>query len=173
MALRIEWSNEQELYPIGDKLITQLEHILQIAGELEEVLGGEVALTFVDDEEIRRLNNEFRSIDRATDVLSFPLFEEGSEEPTINYEDLEELNAENGQTEQFNEEELLGDIVISIPRALAQSEEYGHSAEREIGFLFVHGFLHLIGYDHEAGEEDEKLMFARQEEILARAGLTR
>ena len=173
MALRIEWSNEQEQFPIGEKLIAQLQHILQIAGEMEEVLGGEIALSFVNDEEIQRLNNEFRGIDRATDVLSFPLFEEGDEEPVINYEDLEELDAENGETEEFEEEELLGDIVISIPRALAQSEEYGHSVEREIGFLFVHGFLHLIGYDHETGEDDEKIMFARQEEILERAGLSR
>ncbi|MBC8078748.1 MAG: rRNA maturation RNase YbeY [Gorillibacterium sp.] len=173
MALRIEWSNEQEQFPIGDELITKLKHILEVAGEMEEVMGGEIALSFVDDEEIRRLNNEFRGKDQATDVLSFPLFEEGNEEPVINYEDLEELDAENGISEAFDEEELLGDIVISVPRALAQSEEYGHSAEREIGFLFVHGFLHLIGYDHETSEEDEKIMFARQEEILERAGLPR
>jgi probable rRNA maturation factor len=173
LALRIEWTNEQEQHPIGEDLIAKLQHLLEIAGVSEEIAGGEVALTFVDDEEIRRLNQEYRGIDRATDVLSFPLFEKGVEEPVINYEELEELDAENGTTEQFAEEELLGDIVISVERAIAQSAEYGHSVTREIGFLFVHGFLHLIGYDHELGEEEEKLMFARQEAILLQAGLTR
>lgn len=173
MALRIEWTNEQQQHPIDEELIAKLQSLLTIAGATEEIAGGEVALTFVDDEEIRRLNQEYRGIDRATDVLSFPLFEQGVEEPVINYEELEELDAENGTSEQFAEEELLGDIVISVERAIAQSLEYGHSVTREIGFLFVHGFLHLIGYDHELGEEEEKQMFARQEEILLKAGLTR
>jgi len=67
---------------------------------------------------------------------------------------------------------MLGDIIISVPRAIAQSEDYGHSVERELGFLFVHGFLHLIGYDHQS-EEEEKVMFGKQEHILQQAGLVR
>jgi probable rRNA maturation factor len=173
MALRLVWNNEQEFIGISAELTDKLEELLAIAGRQEGVEHGEVALTFVDDEEIHRLNKEYRGIDRPTDVLSFPLNEEGDGEPEINYDDLEEVEEEAGESaEPFDEEEPLGDIVISVPRALAQSEEYGHSAEREIGFLFVHGFLHLIGYDHE-DEAEEKAMFDKQENILQEAGLTR
>ncbi|MBE3596631.1 MAG: rRNA maturation RNase YbeY [Hydrogenibacillus sp.] len=98
---------------------------------------GEVSVLFVGDAEIRRLNREFRNVDRPTDVLSFPLDEPG----------------------------MLGDIVISIPRARAQAEEYGHSFERELYFLLVHGFYHLLGYDHRT-EAEEKAMFAKQEALL-------
>ncbi len=139
-----------------------LERLLEIAGAHEEVNEGEVAVTFVDDAEIRRLNLEYRGIDRSTDVLSFPMLEPGDEEPEIYYEEDEGGDAGT----------LLGDIVISLPRAQEQAKEYGHSLEREIGFLFVHGFLHLIGYDHQ-DEAAEKEMFAKQETILREAGLRR
>lgn len=102
----------------------------------------EVSILICDEEEIHRLNLEFREIDRPTDVLSFPLFEEGE----------------------------LGDIVISLPRALQQAEEYGHSTERELAFLTAHSVLHLLGYDHENGETE---MFEKQEEILGKMGLVR
>lgn len=116
----------------------------------------EISVTFTDDERIRQLNKEFRDIDRATDVLSFPLGENGEYD----------INLATGDKE-------LGDIVISVPHAIAQAEEYGHSLQREIGFLTVHSMLHLLGYDHVNGGEEEKTMMRKQEEILNKIGLTR
>lgn len=108
----------------------------------------EISITFTDNENIRQLNNEFRNIDRATDVLSFPMDDEG-------------------------DEVVLGDVVISLEKAKEQAEEYGHSLEREISFLCVHSCLHLLGYDHETSEEDEKEMFMKQHEILEKIGQKR
>jgi probable rRNA maturation factor len=171
--LTLEWSNEQEAYEITPALITKLEELLRLAGELEGVTEGEVALTFVDDEAIHELNQQYRGIDKPTDVLSFSMQEDGEDEIQIIYGDAQEeepLDGEAADGEAFIEP--LGDIIISVPRAVAQAEEYGHSVERELGFLFVHGFLHLIGYDHQT-EEAEKAMFAKQEDVLQKAGLTR
>lgn len=159
MGLTLEWNNEQDAFAILPSLIEQLEKLLELAGQQEKVTKGEVALSFVTDEEIKQLNKEYRNLDKPTDVLSFAMQEMGEEELEIIYEEPAEI-------------EPLGDIIISIPRAIAQSEEYGHSVEREIGFLFIHGFLHLIGYDHQ-DETAEVEMFARQEQILQLAGLTR
>ncbi|MFD2672375.1 rRNA maturation RNase YbeY [Marinicrinis sediminis] len=159
MEVLLEWSNEQEQLEIPETLIPKLEELLRITAEVEGLEAGEVALTFVDDERIHELNNEYRGIDRPTDVLSFAMMEQLDGELEIIFE--EEAPSD-----------MLGDIIISVPRAQAQSEEYGHSFERELGFLFVHGVLHLLGYDHES-EEEEKAMFARQEQILEKAGLTR
>lgn len=165
MSLRLTWNNEQEELIIDDVLIGKLELILALLGQAEQLAEGEVSLSFVTDEAIRKLNNDYRGLDRPTDVLSFPMLEMGEGEQGIVYGELAE-------SEEALDLDLLGDIVVSIPRALAQSIEYGHSVEREIGFLFVHGFLHLIGYDHES-EGDEKEMFAKQEQILEQAGLIR
>lgn len=112
-------------------------------------LCGSVSLLVTDNNEIRRLNRDFRGIDRETDVLSFPAGEEYG-----------------------NEEATLGDIAISLPRAEAQAEEYGHSLERELAFLTVHGMLHLLGYDHiEAA--DEARMRQEQTKILTEMGIER
>jgi probable rRNA maturation factor len=162
MALTLVWNNEGG-EPIPDAWIDMLKVILHKAGTIEGIRSGEVDLTFTDDEGIRELNRTYRGIDRPTDVLSFPMREKSPEEPDIVWTDEE---PDDGELD------LLGDIVISVPQARRQSEEYGHSLEREIGFLFVHGFLHLIGYDH-GNEEAEKVMFAKQEHILAEIGLTR
>jgi probable rRNA maturation factor len=159
MGLTLEWNNEQDVLDISPSLIEQLEKLLQLAGNQEEVVTGEVALSFVTDEEIQQLNKQYRNLDQPTDVLSFAMQEIGLDELEIIYDEIVDV-------------EPLGDIIISIPRAIAQSEEYGHSLEREIGFLFVHGFLHLIGYDH-GDEAAEVEMFAKQEHILQLAGLTR
>jgi probable rRNA maturation factor len=159
MGLTLEWNNEQDALEIQSSLIEQLKLLLQLAGKQEEVEIGEVALSFVSDEEIQQLNKQYRNLDRPTDVLSFAMQEMGEDELEIIYEEEAEIVP-------------LGDIIISIPRAIAQSEEYGHSVEREIGFLFIHGFLHLIGYDH-GDTEAEAEMFAKQEQILQLAGLTR
>ncbi|MFA6947732.1 MAG: rRNA maturation RNase YbeY [Eubacteriales bacterium] len=106
----------------------------------------EVSVTITDDEEIHILNNEYRGVDRATDVLSFPL------------DEADELG-------KGGENDVLGDIVISLERAQAQAQEYGHSLEREVAFLTVHSVLHLLGYDH-MSEAEETEMFDRQREIL-------
>lgn len=162
MGLKLAWNNELE-EPVPDAWIDKLKVILHKAGMMEGIRSGEVALTFTDDETIQTLNRTYRGMDRPTDVLSFPMREKLEEEPEIVWPDAEAGDGD---------DELLGDIVISVPRAREQSEEYGHSLEREIGFLFVHGFLHLIGYDHD-NEEAEKVMLEKQERILTEVGLTR
>ncbi|CEQ22436.1 metal-dependent hydrolase [[Clostridium] sordellii] len=112
----------------------------------------EVSISFVDNEEIHELNRQYRGVDRATDVLSFPLL-----------------------TDDFDveiEEESLGDIVISLERALEQSEEYNHSFEREVCFLVCHSMFHLLGYDHDT-EENTKDMRKREEDVLNKLNITR
>ena len=124
--------------------------------EYEEFFNdAEVSVTFTDDEGIRELNRDHRGIDRVTDVLSFPLtdFDGGDEPPT------DEPSV------------ALGDIVISLERARAQAEEFGHSFEREIAFLCVHSMLHLLGYDHVNSDEEDAEMRRRQSEILNKMGL--
>ena len=110
----------------------------------------ELNILFCDDATIRSYNREYRGVDRATDVLSFPMFDFGTPE----------LPA------------LLGDIVLSVPRAQAQAEEYGHSFEREMCFLAAHAALHLIGYDHE-NEDERAQMETRQREVLSALGIER
>ena len=122
----------------------------------------EISVMFCDNERIQRLNRNHRSIDRATDVLSFPLFE---------YDEYGEI-IEDELDFNPNGEMLLGDIVISLERAAQQAEEYGHSFQREIGFLTVHSMLHLFGYDHMTDEEEEE-MFEYQREILDEMNLNR
>lgn len=165
MSLELAWSNEQDKMEIDEHLIDLLNKALQIAAEAEGISEGEVALTFVDDEAIHELNRDYRGIDRPTDVLSFAMNESMDDELEIVYE-LEEDEEVDGLTD------VLGDIIISVDRAKLQSEDYGHSLEREIGFLFVHGFLHLIGYDHQDAESEAEMM-GKQEAALARVGLMR
>ena len=114
-----------------------------------------IGLTFTDDEKIREINREFRNIDKSTDVLSFPLYERDDE------------------IELFEDELApFGDIVLSVPHAIAQAEEYGHSVEREVCYLVVHGLMHIAGYDHmEADEKAE--MRAAEESLLKAVGVTR
>ncbi len=111
----------------------------------------EISVTLTDNEGIREINREYREIDRPTDVLSFPLYEKGD----ITEDEVDE----EGRV-------ALGDIVLSLEKAEAQATEYGHSFEREAAFLCVHSVLHLLGYDHELGEAEEKEMFSKQESIL-------
>lgn len=165
MSLQLDWSNEQQNLEIPENWIVKLEQLLQLAGEAEGITDGDVSLTFTNDEEIRQLNLEYRGIDRPTDVLSFAMQEDGVEELDIIFE-------VDSEDEHDPISGMLGDIIISVDTALAQSEEYSHSLEREIGFLFVHGFLHLIGYDHQ-DELSEAEMTAKQEAILQQAGLSR
>jgi probable rRNA maturation factor len=123
-----------------------------------------VAVHTTDNEGIKKLNREQRSIDRETDVLSFPM--------------LSLLPGEKPQPSPSNMDPetglvFLGDIVISLEKAKQQAEEYGHSVERELGFLTVHSLLHLLGYDHEGGEQQAAEMRNREEIILEKLGLTR
>ena len=113
-----------------------------------------VSVTLCDNGHIHALNKQYRGVDRPTDVLSFPLYEDGD------FSDAELL----GEAE-------LGDIVLSLERAKEQAEEYGHSFEREVAFLCVHSMLHLLGYDHETSEEDEIEMRSKQTEIMKIMGL--
>jgi probable rRNA maturation factor len=195
MSLTLVWSNDQSAAQIGEELIGKLEQLLEIAGETEGIERGEVALTFVDNESIRELNRDYRGLDQPTDVLSFAMMEitedergmtgdmdasVGSDEADgpdeLDESDEADEPDESDELDELEPEpeyaDLLGDIVISVPKAIAQSEEYGHSLERELGFLFVHGFLHLIGYDHQ-DEASEREMFDLQEKVLHKAGLTR
>lgn len=118
--------------------------------------GAEISVTFVLDLEIHEMNREYRGKDKPTDVLSFPL--------TSGVPEAEDI---------VNGMAALGDIVISLETAERQAREYGHSIEREIAFLAVHSMLHLLGYDHETSEEDERYMNDTCEKILAAAGLFR
>lgn len=127
----------------------------------------DVSLMLVTDEEIRAMNKETRNIDKATDVLSFPMFEY-----TVPAAFSE---TEAHKADAFDPESghlLLGDIVISADRMAAQAEEYGHSLRREFAFLVAHSALHLIGYDHMTPEEEE-VMTAKQEAVLIRLDITR
>jgi probable rRNA maturation factor len=117
----------------------------------------EVSILIVDNSYIQELNLIYRNQNKPTDVLSFSMNE--TLENESEYEEGSEVN-------------LLGDIVISLEQALAQSQEYGHSLERELGFLVVHGMLHLLGYDHES-EDERKLMRSLEEKIMQEAGLER
>ena len=118
-----------------------------------------ITITFTTPEEIRKINKKYRKIDRATDVLSFPMFEK------------EELD-EKIKNKDFLYEDVLGDIIISIEKVREQAEEYGHSFERELSYMLVHGFYHLMGYDH-IEEEDKKIMRPKEEKILNVLKITR
>ena len=122
----------------------------------------EVSLSITDDAGIHELNREQRGIDRATDVLSFPMLE--VEDGVLMIDDNDMIDEETV---------FLGDIVISMERAIEQAAAYGHSKERELGFLAVHSMLHLLGYDHELGEQEEAEMFEKQEAVLEKTGLFR
>ena len=137
------------------ELVTKLLEFAAIQEKVTE--GSEVSITFVDNERIHEINKEYRQKDAPTDVISFAMEEMGEGEIEIKGSDVPAV---------------LGDIIISIDRMREQADEYGHSNERELGFLAIHGFLHLLGYDH-MNEEDEKVMFSRQKELLEQYGLTR
>ena len=116
----------------------------------------EISVTVCDDEYIKSLNKKYRDKNKATDVLSFPMYDEG---------ELPKGSDADGATV------VLGDIVLSLPHAVAQARELGHSLEREIAFLCIHSTLHLLGYDHERGKAEDEDMCRRQREIVAKLGL--
>jgi len=141
------------------------ELIIAAAKKLNLGENFEVSVTIVDDKKIQEINREYRFIDKATDVISFAI-EDNDEEDFAVFFDSEFME------EEVQIPRLLGDLFISIDKAENQAEAFGHSLERELGFLTVHGFLHLNGYDHQT-EAEEKEMFSLQEEILEENGLER
>lgn len=153
MSLRIYFDNLQSKRPVSYRLKLLMRRAIEATLRYEGIeRDAEVSLTFADDEAIHRLNLKYRGIDRPTDVLSFPLEEDAEAQPG------------HGLL-------VLGDIVISLERAAAQAEEYGHSFERETAFLCIHSVLHLLGYDHERGEAEDADMRRRQHEIIDSIGL--
>ncbi len=147
-----------ETHSVDEDYIDLIDRVLQFASKEENVQAeAEMSVSFVDNHEIQIVNRNYRQKDEPTDVISFAMQEEGEDEMKI-------IGAEMPV--------LLGDIIISVDKAKEQAEEYDHSLERELSFLALHGFLHLLGYDH-LNEEDEKKMFSRQEDILNAFGLKR
>lgn len=147
-------TNEQDKIAVPEDWARKINQVAAICLQEEEIPEeAEVDLLFVDNEAIQEMNREYRNKDSATDVLSFPMYE---------------------ADEAIDEEEeiLSGDIVISLERAQEQCQEYGHSLEREVMYLLVHGLLHLAGYDH-IEDEDKKQMRAQEEALLAVIGAIR
>lgn len=157
MQVKVKISNEQKeaKIPSGIRLLVRrcCHAVLAEEGFKEKA---EVSVCFVDNERIHEMNLQYRQIDSATDVLSFPLGENG----------VYDINHTTGAR-------LLGDIVISVPKAVEQAQLYNHSLQREIGFLTVHSMLHLLGYDHEAGGMEEVHMREKEETVLTKIGLKR
>jgi probable rRNA maturation factor len=153
--LHVEYLNEMD--ENSEEYAELISNVLQKAAEMEGISTSEVSVTLVTKERIQEINKEYREKDSVTDVISFAMEEMGEDE-------IEIIGGE--------ETRFLGDIIICVEVAEEQAADFGHSMDREMGFLAVHGFLHLLGYDH-MNEEDEKRMFGRQEEILEHYGLKR
>jgi probable rRNA maturation factor len=156
MTLLIDCIDETE--KLTEEQMLEIERVITFAARNQKVeTNSEVSITFVSNDRIQEINREYRDKDKPTDVISFAMEELGEGEVELIGADMPRV---------------LGDIIISIPKAIEQAEEYGHSFLRELGFLAVHGFLHLLGYDHMT-EKDEKEMFTLQKEILDEYGLKR
>ena len=159
--MEITFIDEQHL--LTEEKLNEIADLLDFAGDyLKLSLDTEMSVTFMNNAEIREINRDYRNKDQATDVISFALEDEGEGELAIIFD----------EDEAFDLPRNIGDIMISVERAKEQAQEYGHSFDRELGFLAVHGFLHLNGYDHMT-PEDEKEMFTLQEDILTAYGLKR
>ena len=150
--LRIYFENEQDKKSVKYGTLVLVRRAIENTLDFEDFsIDCEVSVTFCDNEKIRCLNEKYRNIDRETDVLSFPMLDEG---------DVENIPPV-----------MLGDIVLSLEKAKEQADTYGNSYERELAFLCIHSTLHLLGYDHETGEEDEWDMRQRQSAIAELMGL--
>ncbi len=156
MKLNIITENTQDKFEITEELDELVYSAISTAITMEGIdFDCEVSLTYVDNAEIKELNREYRGKDSATDVLSFPMFDTENEE----------IYALDGTAAE------LGDIVISLERAKEQADEFGHSFDREVAFLCVHSVLHLLGYDHEISEEEDKIMREKQRAVMSALGL--
>lgn len=164
----IIFENEQNKLKFDEKIKLLIEKAIQRTMEYENFKHPyEISVLITDNEGIKSINNQYRNIDRETDVLSFPMIDFNSDyDPLEDIEsDIEYINPDSGDI-------VLGDIVISFEKALSQSIEYGHSLEREISFLTVHSSLHLLGYDHERDFE-AITMRSKEEDILKSLDMTR
>ena len=161
--------DRQSKVKVDDSLVKSIERVIDFALKSEKlVLDYEISIIFVDNQKIREINKEFRNIDKETDVLSFPMLE------YIEGKVYKEMYVESELEDSFFDEGklVLGDIAISLEKALEQSVEYGHSFERETLYLTVHSILHLLGYDHMVKAEKE-IMREKEEEILNNFNLSR
>lgn len=161
--------NRQNLIEVNEKLEGTIEEIINYALIEEKVLiPYEVSIIYVDNETIREINEDTRGIDKATDVLSFPMLEfydkKVFKDSYVGYE-FSQIDLNEGNL-------VLGDIVLSLERAKEQSEDFGHSFEREVCYLIIHSILHLLGYDH-MEEDDKRIMRVREEEILSKFEIAR
>lgn len=138
----IDFENRQDVLPISDEDLDIIKMSVEASLELCNIdKEYYVSVSFVDDNEIKNLNRDYRNVDKVTDVLSFPMDEE------------------------YDDKIILGDIVINMVRVLSQAKEFGHSNRRELSYLCVHSTLHLLGYDH-IEEEDRIIMRAKEKEIM-------
>ena len=140
-----------------NEIVKLINTVAEACFEIEDMQSLNMYLNIIltDENYIREANKKYRNIDKETDVLSFPMFEK---DELVNIE--------------VNAREVLGDIIISIPRVKLQAEEYGHSFERELAYMVVHGFYHIIGYDH-IKEEDKKEMREKEEKVLNKLNIKR
>lgn len=164
MTIHFDCDEGFELDPAYEQMIAK---VIEAVLDYEKCpYEAEINVVITGNEEIHRVNKEFRNIDKPTDVLSFPAVEYESPSYFDNLEEyMEYFNPETGEL-------LLGDIMISAEQAKKQAEEYNHSLEREIAFLTAHSMLHLCGYDH-IGDEERLVMEEKQKEILNLLGITR
>lgn len=161
--------DRQEKIKPTEELIDKIKATIDFALKEEGVkVPYQISLLFVDNEEIRKINRENRSIDRETDVLSFPMLDYEKDKV---YKDMY-LDYDFDETFMDGDELVLGDIVLSLEKALEQSKEYNHSFERETSYLVVHSVLHLLGYDH-MEEEEKKIMRNEEEKILSKMNIVR
>lgn len=149
----IEWEENTEY----EELIKQVLSTCFKQENLENCFLS-MSITLTNNETIRKINQEYREIDKATDVLSFPMLEK---------EEIEQIKEKKQQRE-----EIFGDIIISIPKVEEQAREFGHSIQRELAYMLVHGFYHLMGYDHMT-EEEKKQMREKEEIVLKKLNITR
>ena len=157
MSHKVYITNQQKAVKVPSGLRILIRRSCHAVLEAEHFEGpAEISVTFVDDAEIHRLNLQYRGKDQATDVLSFPLGENGKYD----------VNQETGAA-------MLGDVVISMERAVEQAALYGHTLQREVAFLTVHSMFHLLGYDHEAGGLEAVRMREKEEAALIQLGLPR
>lgn len=161
MTVDIYSQNEQDKIPVSEQLETMIEDVIKETLKSENFASDcMVSVTLTDNENIREINNEQRNIDSATDVLSFPVLEFENGELVENVGDV------------FEDRLILGDIVVSLERAKQQCEEFGHSFEREVGYLVCHSVLHLLGYDHE-DEAERAVMREKEENVMSKMMLLR
>ncbi len=165
MTLNIEYETEIKLEIDYETIISK---VVDMAMDTEDCpYEAELNVILTDNEEIKNINKSYREVDAPTDVLSFPM---------VDYETPADFShLEDNSDDYFNPETgelLLGDIIVSVEKVTAQAQEYGHSKERELGFLIAHSMLHLFGYDH-MEEEERRIMEEKQRIILDKLGITR